>query len=343
MTGAWSGADMRTAVPLPPGLLRTALQQEGLVDSEQCDAVGLGTARRGALRRAGLLERVVRGVHDVAPALDAAGVAAWQHVDRWDRARRRAAWLGVLAVGRARGVAVGACALALLGVEGLPARIRPEVALLDGTHRVPGGGVHVRCGVPERVERLGPVMVVDPVTALVQTVPTLDREHAVAVLDSAIHRRLVREDELEDVRRRTRGRRGSARATRWWDLVDGRAQSPLETRARLQCRDAGIAPHDLQVAVRDGSGRVVARGDLGWWLDDGRLLLVEIDGATPHGAPDALYRDRARQNAIVATGALLLRFTADDLRHHRVAEEVARHVTPSATRDGAVVRPGSGR
>jgi very-short-patch-repair endonuclease len=88
---------------------------------------------------------------------------------------------------------------------------------------------------------------------------------------------------------------------------------------------------------------VVARGDLGWWLDDGRLLLVEIDGATPHGAPDALYRDRARQNAIVATGALLLRFTADDLRHHRVAQEVARHVTPSTTRDGAVVRPGSGR
>ncbi len=78
--------------------------------------------------------------------------------------------------------------------------------------------------------------------------------------------------------------------------------------------------------VRDRDGRVIARGDMGWWLPTGRLLVVEIDGAGPHGAPDALFRDRQRQNAVVATGTLMLRFTAADLRAGRVAASVSRHL-----------------
>ena len=78
--------------------------------------------------------------------------------------------------------------------------------------------------------------------------------------------------------------------------------------------------------MRDTDGRVIARGDLGWSLGSGRLLVAEIDGAGPHSTPHALYRDRSRQNAVVATGALMLRFTAADVRTRRVAAEVARHL-----------------
>lgn len=319
---------MRPPAPLPDRLLDRAELQEGLLDAEQCDAAGVGPARRAALRRAGLLLPVVRGVHDVAPALDAAGSvrAGWAGDDPVDHRRRRAAWTALLALGRTRAVATGACALALLGVQGLPLQVRPEGALLDGSHRAPGGGVRVRCVVPERVERVGRALVVDPVTALAQAVVELRRDHAVAVLDSAVQRHLVAPEEVDDVHRLVHGRRGSRRVAPWWDLVDGRAQSPLETRARLQCRDAGVAPHDLQVPVTDDAGRVVARGDLGWWLPGGRLLVVEIDGVGPHGTPDALHRDRARQNAIVATGAILLRFTAADVQAGRLPTAVARYV-----------------
>lgn len=319
---------MRRPAPLPARLLDRALLQEGLLDAEQCDAAGVGAARRAALRRAGLLVPVARGVHDAAPALDVAagGRAGWAGDDLDEVRRRRAAWTALLALGREHAVATGACALALLGVQGLPRVLRPEAALLDGSHRAPGGGVRVRCVVPDRVERVGRARVVHPVTALAQAVVELTRDHAVAVLDSAVQRHLIQPGELDDVRRLVQGRRGSRRVAPWWDLVDGRAQSPLETRARLQCRDAGLAPHDLQVPVTGADGRVVARGDLGWWLASGRLLVAEIDGAGPHGTPDALYLDRARQNAVVATGAILLRFTAADLRAGRLPPVIARHV-----------------
>lgn len=335
---------MRPAAPPPHHLLVTAQLQEGLLDAEQCDAAGVGPARRGALRRAGLVLPVARGVHDAGPALDAVadhGRPGWAGAEHEDHRRRRASWLALLTLGRDRAAATGACALALLGVQGLPQHVRPEAALLDGTHRTPGGGVRVRCVVPGEVQRVGRARVVDPVTALAQVVVELGRDHALAVLDSAVQRHVIRPDEVDDVRRLVRGRRGSRRVAPWWDLVDGRAQSPLETRARLQCRDAGLAPHDLQVPVAGADGRVVARGDLGWWLEDGRLLVAEIDGAGPHGTPDALHRDRVRQNAIVATGAVVLRFTAADIHAGRVPATVSRYVPRSTLRDRGPARPGS--
>lgn len=109
----------------------------------------------------------------------------------------------------------------------------------------------------------------------------------------------------------------------------------------MQCRDGGIPPHDLQVTVGDGSGRVLARGDLGWVLEGGRLLVAEIDGVGPHSTPEALYRDRERQNRIVATGALLLRFTAGDVHRGGVAAAVRRRLVPrrAGRRDNPSTRP----
>ena len=340
---------MRRPAPVPEALLLTAWRQEGLVSTVQCDRAGLTRDRRAALRRAGDLAPVVRGVHDVAASVvrligpDAfvdhpgSGVpsvsgrrsvappqlrATGGEVDVLrdpDHRRRRAVWTALLALGPERGVAVGCGALALHGVQGLPLVIRPEAALPRADGRAPRGG-EPRGGAVTRCFRTGDVVVVGgarvvvPALALAQAVCELDREHAVAVLDSAVQRGLVPGEDLSHVRALTRGRRGAARLADWWHLVDGRAQSPLETRARLQCVDAGVAPHDLQVPVRDGGGRVVARGDLGWLLADDRLLVAEIDGAGPHSTPDALFHDRRRQNEIVATGAVLVRFTADDIR-----------------------------
>ncbi|WP_318241259.1 hypothetical protein [Cellulomonas avistercoris] len=314
---------MRTPGPPPPSLLRVAVRQEGLLGSRQCDAAGVTAQRRETLRCAGVLVPVVRGVHDAAALLP--------ELDRGpDHVRRRAAWLALLALGPDRAVATGLCALALHGVHGLPRRIRPEAALPDGSHRRPGGGILVRGVDPQPVVRVGGARACTVAQALADAVGGLPRDSAVAVLDSAVHLGLLPCADLALVRSLLAGRRGCRRAAGWWDLVDGRAESPLETRARLQCVDAGVPPHDVQVPVRDRSGRVVARGDLGWWLATRRLLVVEIDGAGPHGTPQALYRDRTRQNAVLATGALLLRFTAADVDRGLVPVEVRRHLTASA-------------
>jgi hypothetical protein len=338
---------MRRPSPVPDPLLDTASRQEGLLSTAQCERAGLTRDRRAALRRAGELVPVVRGVHDAAVAvagrhgLDVFAAPA-QRSRRGpeggdalaaprdpDHLRRRAAWMALLALDPARAVAVGCCALALHGVQGLPATIRPEAALPSAGGRRPRGGGPAARSVT-RCFRTGDVVVVAgaravvPELALAQAVCELGREHAVAVLDSALQRGLVPAGDLSGVRAWARGRRGAARLAEWWHLVDGRAQSPLETRARLQCVDAGIPPHDVQVPVRDRAGRVVARGDLGWVQRDGRLLVAEVDGAGPHSTPAALYEDRRRQNAIAAADAVLVRFTAEDIR--------ARHVVPSTIR-----------
>ena len=96
--------------------------------------------------------------------------------------------------------------------------------------------------------------------------------------------------------------------------MDPRAESPLETFARLQCVDAGIAPDELQVEIRSSGGGFLGRGDLGWRRDDGGWLIAEIDGREFHDTPDALHRDRQRQNALVTRGAAqVLRFTSTDI------------------------------
>jgi hypothetical protein len=109
-------------------------------------------------------------------------------------------------------------------------------------------------------------------------------------------------------------RRGAASVRDVWDLVDPRAESPLETFARLDCIAAGLPPDDLQVVVRAADGTFRGRADLGGRRRDGGGVLGEIDGRGGHEAPEALLRDRRRQNALLATGRVrLLRFTAADL------------------------------
>ena len=66
-----------------------------------------------------------------------------------------------------------------------------------------------------------------------------------------------------------------------------------------------------QHVVLDVHGRFVARVDLA--LPELRLAL-EHDGQAVHDRPDAFVADRRRQNALVAAGWTVLRFTAADLR-----------------------------
>ena len=292
-------------------LLVLASRQAGLVSSRQCDEEGFGKYRRRRLVASARALAPARGVVDLTPVLEPLGMAG----DRGpDLRRRRAACLALLAHGPAA-VAVGQCALALLGVQGLPRDLRPEVSMPGGTPRSARDGIVVRCydGPIPTVTR-GEFRVAAPTWALAQAVRELDRERAVAVLDSALQRGLIRRADLDEVERLVRGRPGAARRHGWWKLVDGRSQSPLESWARLRCVDAGVPPDDLQVPIRDAAGRVVARGDLGWRLRRGRWLIAEIDGVGPHRNPDALFVDRQRQNDVVATGrADMLRFTAREV------------------------------
>jgi len=261
-------------------------------------------------------DRVTHGVFDVTPQRDRRRDA--------DHRRRRAAWLAMLAFGP-EAIAVGPCALALHGVRGLPLEIVPQVSLPSGHPRRSRDGIRVRQFAVVGVERLGAGAVPGLVTALVQALPELPRDNAVAVLDDVLHRGVLSIGDLAGVRLAMHGRRGAASCQSWWELVDARSESPLETFARLQCADAGVAPDQLQVEIRSSSGRILGRGDMGWRLGDGRWLIAEIDGREFHEAPEAVLHDRRRQNAMLATGRVdLFRFTSADI--------AARDVIPATVR-----------
>ncbi|MFF5172511.1 type IV toxin-antitoxin system AbiEi family antitoxin domain-containing protein [Micromonospora sp. NPDC000089] len=140
----------------------------------------------------------------------------------------------------------------------------------------------------------------------------VDRCPAVCVLDSALNRQLLTEDDMSLLPALIARRRGAVGARACLTEADGRAQSPLETRARLRCVDGGVPPDELQIEVRDDEGHLLGIGDLGWRA---ARLIAEADGQEPHRGPEALYADRTRQNRLVNAGWRILRFTwADTLR-----------------------------
>ncbi|RZS31388.1 hypothetical protein EV193_11479 [Herbihabitans rhizosphaerae] len=102
------------------------------------------------------------------------------------------------------------------------------------------------------------------------------------------------------------------------DEVDGMAESILETAGRLALADASVPAPTAQYVVAAPGGRIIARLDAAYpTLRTG----IEYDGRRVHDAPQALYRDRERQNALVALGWTILRYTWWD-----VIEDPARFV-----------------
>ncbi|WP_155856118.1 hypothetical protein [Cellulomonas sp. URHD0024] len=275
------------------------------MSSRQCDHIGVTMGMRRRLVDDRRWARVTTGVYDVEPARDRRGEV--------DHRRRRSAWLGMLAYGP-DAIAVGACALALHDVRGLPTDVRPEVALPGGAFGKSRDGMRVRQLSAVESTRFGERRIATLMCALLTALPSLGREHAVAVLDDLTHRGRLSPGQMDAVRSRLRGGRDCADVPTWMSLVDGRSESPLETFARIDCIDAGVPPDELQVVIRAPDGTFLGRGDMGWRLPRGRWLIAEIDGREFHDRPDALLRDRARQNTLLIRGAItMLRFTHEDI------------------------------
>ena len=306
---------MRPLKPLPPQLANVVTRQEGLVSAAQLDRLGVNASWRHRLVRQGRLTHVTHGVYDTDP------VPPEQRPrdDLLDHLRRRPAWVGLLAGGPGS-TAVGLCALALYKVKGLPRTVRPEVVAPSGQWRQGRDGIVFRTLGNMMTGRLtGDFRIASVEDALALGVVQMCRDNAVAVMDDMLHTRTITAQGLARAHELARGHRDVEVTHLWWQLGDGRSESPLESAARLACLDAGIPPDALQLVVRDPDGTHLGRVDLAWRLPDGTWLLVEIDGADVHSTPQAVFRDRSRQNALAsAGGSRLLRFTGRDIRGRMV-------------------------
>ncbi len=159
---------------------------------------------------------------------------------------------------------------------------------------------------------------------------------ALVPLDAALHRAMT---DLDAVARAlagldtTPGRRH--RAGRVLIRADGRSESPGETVTRTLLVDAGLEVRP-QVEIRDPAGWLVGRVD----LLVGDRVVVEFDGALKYAGadgPEALVREKRREDALRELGYAVIRVTWADLgRPEVLVRRVRRAVTGLSGTDGVV-------
>ncbi|MEO7194505.1 MAG: DUF559 domain-containing protein [Pseudonocardiaceae bacterium] len=161
----------------------------------------------------------------------------------------------------------------------------------------------IGCGEVERREGV-------PVTSIARTLAdlatSLERLRAVWAIDDALRRRLCSKANVIAVIDRWRGGVGCVTVRERLEETDGAAESILETAGRLVLRDREVPLPIPQYQLRAPDGTLVARLD-GAYLRE--KVALEYDGADPHGLPEAVFRDRWRQNGLPELGWAVLRFT----------------------------------
>jgi len=292
-------------------LRRLAWNNDGVVTRRQALAAGVDAGVWRRLVRAGWVRELARGVGLV-------------DADRSSPTSRTLLRAGLAACGD-RAVAVLHSAASVHGMCGVPRVDTVHVATRGSATRSKGPRIvaHRRCLSADEISIVDGFAVTTPVRTLADLLPRLPVEDGIAVLDSALRQALVSEAELADVARAVAGRPGAEKVRALLAIADARAESPLESRVRLDCVRGGVAPDELQHEVALPGGGV-ARVDLAW-LTGLRPVFGEADGIRVHSRPDALFRDRARANELALAGALVLRFTwHDTLRRGRAAALVRR-------------------
>lgn len=225
------------------------------------------------------------------------------------------------------------CLLWLHGVDVLPpGQDRPLLEVVVER----GAVVPRRAGLRGRQAALPPgdrrvlrgVRTLRLVRACVDLMRLLSLADAVVVADAVQHAELVSLESLVDEFAAHRGLRGIRQAEHALELSSPLAESPPESRLRVNLVLAGLTPVP-QYDVRTADGRWLARVDLAF--PEARVA-IEYDGKEVHSRVDVFARDRQRQNALVQAGWVVLRYTAEDLRLRpgAIAAEVRRAVLANA-------------
>lgn len=177
--------------------------------------------------------------------------------------------------------------------------------------------VHRRDGAP--LVKVGERFATSPAWTAVEVARSLRRPRALATLDAALRSGTCSRPDLWRAAVEQAGRRGIVMARDLIVLADGRAESPMESEARLAMIDGGLPIRELQYEIRDGNGEL-RRVDFAW---PEQRVAVEYDGMDWHSSPEAMRRDRRRAAALMDVGWVVLAIVFEDVRY-RPAEFVGR-------------------
>lgn len=194
---------------------------------------------------------------------------------------------------------------------------------------------HLRSATGLRVHRRdgAPLAVIDgrPVTSApwtaVEVARTLRRPRALATLDAALRSGHCDRGALSRAVAAHSGRRGVVAVRNLLEIANGRAESPMESEARLVMIDGGLPCPELQYEVIDAHGKL-RRLDFAWPTNK---VAAEYDSDEWHTGPDALHRDREKIAALQDLGWVVIPIVREDVRRRQQAlvARIERHLARS--------------
>lgn len=280
-------------------LAALAADQHGLITFDQALAAGLGRQQIKRRVATGRWNRLERGIYLLA------GVPTTPP--------QRALAACLAAPDGAVTSHLTAAALAGLSVAHPPT---PHLTVGRGrSTRLPGAVVHRARLTVTDITTLEGVPATTVGRTLIDCAALFGPNRLQRVVDEALHRNLVRPDQIAGLWDHARLRPGRAGEVRLREAIEPwsgpiKPGSPPETRLRRQLMDWGYPEPELQILIRADDGTVIARADLGW---SPRKIGVEYDSSEWHG-PSRWISDSQRQERIEAVGWTLLRADKADLR-----------------------------
>ncbi len=263
----------------------------GVATTQQLLAVMSRKALEVAVR-AGRFVRVRRGIYAMGPPGMAARLAA---------------------LDLASGTHIVACMHTAAEMYGFDTEPDNRLHILDpGIRMRPAADlmVHQRIGAPLR--KFPGRLATAPGWTAVEIARTVRRPRALAVLDAALHCGACTRLELNAAVAEQKGRRGIVDVRELVKHADGRAESPMESEARLVFIDGGLPLPELQVEIVDLHGSVW-RVDFAW-PDCG--LVAEYDSVEWHANPDSWKHDRMKTARLQECGWTTVAMVVDDVRKH---------------------------
>lgn len=159
-----------------------------------------------------------------------------------------------------------------------------------------------------------PILCVEPAVAIVHSGLAAGPGTALVAADAAVHRGIVTPRGLEVAAADLpMGTRGAAAVRRALADVDGRHESPGETRTAQTCRDLG---YELEPQIWIGPWRVD-------FLIAGTRVVIEFDGAVKYDSRSDLLAEKRREDDLRHRGYVVVRLMWADLnRPERVRERI---------------------
>ncbi|MDQ2636312.1 MAG: hypothetical protein M3Y83_05475 [Actinomycetota bacterium] len=195
-------------------------------------------------------------------------------------------------------------------------RMRPKTGLM----------VHQRLGAP--LQRVGGRLATAPAWTAVEVARQLRRPRALATLDAALHSKRCTSGELENAVREQKGRRGIVQVRELLQYADGRAESGMESEARLVMIDYGLPMPELQYEIVGLDGTVY-RVDFAW---PEHRVVAEYESVDWHADRFAMIRDKKRYAGVQEVNWTMVPITVDDVRGEpwRLADRLRHHLSRPA-------------